>query len=151
MTTLEFKIEINATPEKLWESLWEIENYKRWTNTFCEGSHYRTDSFAEGSKIHLLSPDGQGMYSILEKVSEPYSLTLRHIGELKNFEEVPVNDTTQSWTNAIESYQIEPTSIGVELTARVDTVDEYIDYMKTTFPKALDELKKIAEGIDIIN
>jgi len=145
MQTLEFKLQIETTPENLWKCLWEPENYKKWTNIFCQGSYYKTDSFSQGSKIHLLTPNGEGMYSIIDKMTENKILIFRHIGELKNFEEQPVEKNNQTWTNAYESYEITSTGNGVELTVKVDTINEYIDFMEKTFPLALQELKKLSE------
>lgn len=56
MQTLTYKFKIHSTPEKVWKCLWEPENYKKWTNVFCQGSYYITDSFTQGNKIHLLIP-----------------------------------------------------------------------------------------------
>ncbi len=64
MKTLRFTLTINASPEKVWNALWDLENYKIWTNPFCEGSYYKTDHFSEGSKIHLLTTGGEGMYRV---------------------------------------------------------------------------------------
>ena len=57
MTTLEFKIEINAPKEKVWDILWNDATYKQWTSVFCEGNYVVSD-WKEGSKIHFLSPNG---------------------------------------------------------------------------------------------
>lgn len=43
MTTLEFKIEINASKEKVWDVLWNEETYKQWTSVFCEGAYAESD------------------------------------------------------------------------------------------------------------
>lgn len=146
MTSLTFTIQIKAAPEKVWHSLWDLETYKLWTNPFCQGSYYKTDSFTEGNKIHFLTPDGQGMYSQIEKI-EPYNyLAFRHIGNIKNFEELPIDSETEKWTNAMETYLIIPEESGISLTVIADTVDSFIDYMNKTFPLALNELKNISEN-----
>ncbi|MEN9304643.1 MAG: hypothetical protein RL264_3072 [Bacteroidota bacterium] len=144
MRQLTFKIQIETTPEKLWNCLWEAENYKKWTNVFCAGSHYKTDSFSEGSKIHLLTPDGLGMYSIIEKLEPNKTLVFRHLGELKNFEEQPAEKNEASWKDARESYEILPNQSGVELTVKVDCIEQYCDYMNATFPKALEVLLQLS-------
>lgn len=145
MKTLEFQIQVNSNAETLWNCLWESENYKKWTSHFCKGSYFKTDAFVEGNKIHLLTPKGEGMYSILDKIEKNKLLVFRHLGELKNFEEQPINLSIQTWTNAIESYEIFQSENGVALVIKVDTVNEYIDFMNKTFPLALQELKKMAE------
>jgi hypothetical protein len=146
MKTLEYTIEVQTTAGRLWNCLWESENYQAWTSVFCEGSHYLTDAFAEGNKIHLLTPGGEGMYSILDKIIENNFLAFRHLGEMKNFEEQPIDEAVQGWTNAIESYEIIEREGGVELLVKVDTVDEYVDHMNKSFPQALQKLKQLAEA-----
>jgi hypothetical protein len=146
MKTLVFKIIINASPEKAWQSLWQLENYKIWTNPFCEGSYYKTDSFTEGSKIHLLTPSGDGMYSVLDRVDENHFMAFKHLGEIKNFEEIPMTAETESWSGAMETYTLNKTDSGTELIVNVDTLEKYIDFMNTTFPLALNELKRISEN-----
>ena len=146
MQTLVFNIQINAPAAKVWHSLWESENYKRWTNVFCAGSYYKMDSFTEGSKVHFLSPNGGGMYSVVDKIIDNQLLVFRHIGELSNFEEQPINEQTKHWENAMEGYELIPTEAGTTLEVKVDTDEKYMDNMKRAFPLALQELKKIAEG-----
>ena len=144
MQTLRFTININANLQKVWKCLWEKENYKKWTSAFIEGSYYKTDSFSEGNKIHLLAPNGEGMFSLLEKIEEPNFLVFKHLGELKNFEEqVNVNP---NWTNAIESYRLLSAENGTLLKVEVDTLEEYVDFMNKLFPIALQKLKVLAES-----
>jgi len=145
MQTLLFKIHINAHAERVWFCLWDEENYKKWTSKFSEGSHYKTDSFTEGNKIHLLTPSGDGMYSILEKIIDNKFLAFKHLGAIKDFEEQPIDEQTKGWTNAMETYQLNTSDNGTEVVVSVDTVDEYIEHMNKLFPIALKELKKIAE------
>ena len=146
MERLHFKIQINAKPEKVWHCLWDIENYKIWTNPFCKGSYYKTDNFAEGSKIHLLTPSGEGMYSVLETVKENAFLAFKHLGDIKNFEEMPITGISETWTGAMETYTLNEIENGTELTVNVDTLESYVDFMKKTFPLALNELKRISEN-----
>jgi uncharacterized protein YndB with AHSA1/START domain len=38
MEKLEFEIIINVSANKVWEAMWNEENFKKWTSAFCEGS-----------------------------------------------------------------------------------------------------------------
>jgi len=145
MNTLTFTIQINASPEKVWHSLWDAENYRAWTNPFCKGSYYKTTEFSEGNKIHLLTPDGQGMYSILEKIEQNTYLAFRHLGNIYNFEELPIDAETEQWTNAMETYRLTKNETGTTLTVQVDVIESYLNHMNKTFPIALNELKHISE------
>lgn len=146
MQNLTFTIRINTSTEKVWKYLWELENYTKWNSVFGAGNYFKTESFIQGSKIHLLTPNGEGMYSILDKIVENEILVFKHLGELKNFEEQPIDSKTQGWTNALESYELKLLGNETELIVRVETVEQYVDHMNKTFPLALQELKKITEN-----
>ena len=38
MKKLHFEIDIEAAPAKIWEALWDKQNYSIWCNEFCEGT-----------------------------------------------------------------------------------------------------------------
>ena len=147
MKTLQFTIKIEASPETVWKGLFEPDNYTAWTSIFTKGSYYKTDSFSEGSRIHILSPAGDGMYSVLDRIEENSYLAFRHLGLVSNFEEQPLDEATKSWTNSLETYRLTAVEGGTHLEVNVDTAEEYMDYMKEKFPSALAELKKLSEKI----
>jgi len=145
MKTLEYTIQINASPEQVWNALWDEENYKKWTTTFCHGSYYKTDGFQVGNKIHFLTPDGQGMYSLINQLETNQYVAFRHIGAMSQFEELPVDKESETWTNAMEIYHLSHHENGTKLRVSVDIIDNHIAFMNKTFPLALSELKKISE------
>ena len=141
MKTLQFEIQIDASPVIGWDCLWKLENYKLWTSVFCEGSYYETTDFKEGNRIHLLTPEGHGMYSIIEKLEPNKFLSFRHLGDILDFKELE----NKSWENAIESYELTKNDKGTYLKVAVDTLEKYIPFMEQTFPKALSVLKNLSE------
>lgn len=143
MKTLEFSTIIKAPLQLVWKHLWDPESYKVWTSQFSAGSYYETKGWKAGNRIHFLLPNGEGMYSNIEEIQAPRLMVFRHIGNLTNFVEQPVNET-QSWHNAMERYELWEHPEGTELLVTADTADEYIDFMNKTFPKALESLKKIS-------
>ena len=146
MKTLYFSIDINAEPEKVWKNLWESESYKKWSSVFCQGSYFEIDEFKIGNKIHFLTPEGEGMYSVIEDLIENKYLAFKHLGAIKNFKELPLDDpSTTEWSNAIESYVLIAQDGGTHLKINAQTADEYIDFMNETFPKALKVLKQLVE------
>lgn len=145
MKQLVFTLEVLASREKLWECLWEKTAYSTWTAAFCEGSYYE-GTLEQGSKVHLLTPNGDGMYSTIKKRIEYEELTFEHLGDLIHFEEIPTQETAATWTGALESYSLETNGDKTVLTVRVDVVESYIAFMERTFPNALANLKKIAEA-----
>jgi hypothetical protein len=148
MKALTFEIIIKTDAKNLWHQLWDLENTKPWTNIFCAGGYFETNKFEEGEKNHLLTPSGEGMYSILETVN-PYSfLAIKHINFLQDFKEIPLDESAQEWTNAIESYEIIPNEESCLLKVKVDTADAYLDRMNNVFSKALEILKKQCETLN---
>lgn len=144
METLEFKIRIKATPEKIWSVLWEDKTYREWTNAFCEGS-YAVSEWNEGDKIHFMSPGGEGMNSIIEKKIPNEYMAFKHIGEIKDFKELPLNEETEKWSGYMETYRLIPDDEFTDLIAQVDVIEKHIDYFKDAFPKGLEAVKEIAE------
>ena len=126
METLEFTIKIKAPAEKVWDVLWNEETYKKWTSVFCEGSH-TISNWNEGDKIHFMSPNGEGMYSIIETKTQNEYMAFKHLGEIKNFEEQPLDEETKKWTGAMETYRLIPEEEFTTLIAQVDVVEKYLD------------------------
>jgi uncharacterized protein YndB with AHSA1/START domain len=140
---LTFDIEINTTPEKLWKKLWDKKSYMEWTEPFCPGSYFEGD-LKQGNRIQFLSPSGEGMYSDVAYMQENTFMLFSHIGVVKDNKELPLDAETERWSGCFESYKLIPEGNKTKLKVEVDTIDKYVDYMKTTFPKALEKLKELS-------
>lgn len=143
MKTLKFKIEINAPKEKVWSVLWEDASYRKWTAVFCEGS-YAVSDWKEGSVIQFLTPNGEGMHSIIERMIENEYMAFKHLNMIKDSQILEV-DATQEWIGAMETYRLKETNGITILEATTDTVEKYVDYFNTTFMKALEVIKQLSE------
>lgn len=148
MTTLEFKIEINAPVEKVWFSMWDYDNYLKWTSAFCEGS-YAVSDWKEGSRIHFLAPNGDGMYSVIEVLKPNKQMSFKHLGSIKNKEEQPLDDASKLWSGATENYYLESNGNVTQLSVKMDVVDEYVGFFNESFPKGLSIIKDNAENFAI--
>lgn len=78
MKSIQFAISINAPKEKVWRTMLDPESFKVWTAEFCEGSYFE-GSWSKGEKIKFLTPDGDGMTSMIAE-NKPYEFisTLSH-------------------------------------------------------------------------
>jgi len=145
MERLHFSIDIAAPRQKVWDVLWGDDSYSKWTSVFSEGSHAETD-WQEGSKVLFLDGKGSGMYSRIDRSVVPEFMSFRHLGVVKDGEEQPGDGETKEWENALENYTLSEKAGGTELVIDLDGADEYKDYFSETFPKALEEVKKLAES-----
>ncbi len=142
---LHFEVTIQTTAENLWNCLWQPENYQQWTSKFCAGNYYETTAFEAGSDIRFLTPNGQGMYSVIE-IMEPHNLLVfKHLGEITNFENEVNSDGSQLWKDARERYEITENGSQLTLKVTVDTLEMYLAHTKQMFTDALADLKAMAE------
>jgi hypothetical protein len=140
----EFKILINASPEKVWGVLWSDNSYPMWTSVFAEGSKAETD-WKEGSKVLFLDGNGQGMISFIEERRDNEYMSFKHVGTVKDGTEDMNSKETREWGGAMENYTLKPINGKTELVVDMDIAEEYKDYFLKTWPKALDKLKELAE------
>ena len=140
----EFKILIDAPPEKVWNMLWNDASYPQWTSAFAEGSKVETD-WKEGSKVLFLDGKGQGMISIIAKKKPNEFMSFKHIGTVNNGVEDLDSPQTKEWAGALENYTLKNTGGKTELVVDMDMTEEYKDYFIKTWPMALDKVKELAE------
>ncbi|ASS47961.1 MAG: hypothetical protein A3D31_01280 [Candidatus Fluviicola riflensis] len=137
---LTFTIQLNASPEKVWDVLWTENTYNQWTKGFNEGSHAVSD-WKEGSEVLFLGDTDDGMYSRIEKKVVPSEMSILHLGEIKQGVRV-----ASEWGEAYERYYLTAKNGGTELRVTLDSVPEFSDYFRETFPKALEVVKKLSEN-----
>ena len=78
MEKLKFNTTINAPREKVWNALWDEDNYRKWTTVFSEGSTVETD-WKKGSKVLFTDGKGSGMVSeIADNIPNEY-MSFRHL------------------------------------------------------------------------
>lgn len=140
-----YHITINAPAEKVWNALFDPEKFKEWTSPFAEGSYY-TGEMKQGGRVHFLMPDGSGMYADVPYF-QPHSLAIfKHIGEVKNFEEQPLEGRMALLTGTFEQYHLSEENGKTHLKAEVDASPEYFSFFDEAFPKAFENLKRIVES-----
>lgn len=142
---LVFTQEIKASSETVWNKMWDKKTYTEWTTPFCAGTYF-TGEIELGSRIHFLSPSFEGMYSDVFYLIPNKLIIFKHIGMLKDSKEQPIDADAEKWTGSFESYRYDEVDGKTVVTAEIDSVPEYINYMNEKFPLALQELKKISEN-----
>lgn len=139
-----FTQEINASAETVWNKMWDKKSYTEWTTPFCAGTYF-TGEIELGSRIHFIAPSFDGMYSDVFYLIPNKLIIFKHIGNLKDLKELPIDSEAERWTGSFETYKLNEENGITTVTAEIDCVPEYINYMNEKFPVALQELKKISE------
>lgn len=151
MQKLQFKKEINASAQKVYETMLGLKDkasYEYWTATFNPTSTYE-GSWNKGSKILFVGIDENGkkggMISEIAVHKPAHFISIRHYGFLDGNTEVTTGEQVEKWAGGHENYSFQENNGITTVTVDMDTIDEYLDYFNTTYPKALDKLKEISE------
>jgi hypothetical protein len=144
MEKLNFSTNINAPKEKVWQTLWEDSTYRKWTAPFAEGSYAITD-WNEGSKVLFLDGSGRGMVSKVAINKPNEYMSFEHLGEVKDGVEDTTSDAIKAWAGARENYTLKEDKGVTTLSIDMDMDEKHKQYFVDTWPKALEQLKVLAE------
>lgn len=150
MKKLQFKINIEASKEKVWDTMLEDATYREWTSVFSPGSYYKGD-WSAGSKILFLGPDPRtgeegGMVSMVSE-NKPYEfISLKHIGFVQNGIEDTESEMAKTWADSsFENYTFNEKDGKTELVVDLNVTDELAGEFERMWPDALKKLKEISE------
>lgn len=141
---LKFSIDIETKPSEVWRALWKDENYRSWASVFYEGSYVVCDDWCEGGMVKFLGPDQNGIYSLIEKYTINKVVQFKHIGAVLKGEKQAVDEETKKWSGAQERYELVEGEKQTTLNVALDVMDEHLEFMTATFPKALEKVRTMA-------
>lgn len=151
MKKLQFKTDINATAQKVYETMLGLKHkatYEFWTSAFNPTSTYE-GNWEKGSKIYFIGTDENGnkggMVSEIEENLPAKFVSIRHFGILDGDNEVTTGEQVEKWAGGHENYSFRESNGMTTVTVDMDVIDEYLDYFNNTYPKTLDKLKEICE------
>lgn len=139
MKLLEYTIQINTTPEKVWDVLFTQDNYKKWASAMNEGTYFE-GTWEEGSIMKFLDPKNNGMYNLVEKNIPNKQLSMKHLGWILEGVLTP-----QNWEDSTLDYILEPNENGTLLIGKVNSLDEFVDFFNSKYPKNFENIKNLAE------
>lgn len=151
MKKLQFNIKINAPATKVYDTMLGLTNkstYESWTSMFNPTSTY-DGSWNKGSKILFIGTDEKGekggmVSEIADNIPNRF-VSIRHLGVLKGDEQITEGSEVEQWAGGLENYSFEESSGTTVVKVEMDSVEDYIEYMNQTYPKALEKLKEICE------
>jgi len=142
MNKLQFSININASKQKVWDTLWQDQTLREWANIIDEGT-YMEGELKEGNEIQFISSvNGYGVTSIVEKLIPTEFLLLKHSADTQDKGQ---NLRDDQWTGGEESYSLKESDGVTSLTATFDVPPELVEYFNEAYPKAFNKIKELAE------
>jgi hypothetical protein len=142
MKEIQFAIEINASKENVWSTLWEDATFRDWANTIDEGTYIK-GVMREGNEIEFLSSvNGYGVTSLIEKLIPNEFILLRHSADTK---ETGQQERRKEWTGGKESYSLTEKDGTATLIVKMDVPKELEEIFNIRFPRALKRVKTLAE------
>lgn len=151
MKKLQFKVRINAAVTKIYDFMLGINSkstYEQWTSLFNPTSTYE-GSWDKGNKILFIGVDENGekggmVSRIAENIPNRF-VSIQHYGLLKADKEITEGPEVEKWANGFENYTFEESNGTTTVIVDLDTIEDFLDYMNQSYPKALDKLKEICE------
>ncbi|MCB0286042.1 MAG: SRPBCC domain-containing protein [Calditrichia bacterium] len=148
MKRLQFSIDINAPKEKVWNTMLNQDTYRVWADVFMPGSHYLGD-WNTGSKILFVAPDTSGnvagMVSRIKENRQYAYVSIEHLGFVQDGKEDTSSEAVKAWAGALENYTFTESNGTTNVFVELDTAEEHAEMFGDIWPKALEELKKLAE------
>jgi 4-hydroxy-3-methylbut-2-enyl diphosphate reductase IspH len=151
MKKLQFIISIHAPVTKTYDYMLGITHkstYEQWTSVFNPTSTYE-GNWEQGSKILFVGVDEHGekggMVSRIVENKPNQFVSIQHQGLLKAGMEITEGPEVDQWANGFENYTFNENNGTTTVTVDLDTAADFVDYMKQTYPNALNKLKEICE------
>ncbi|NWJ48714.1 MAG: hypothetical protein HXX08_22875 [Chloroflexi bacterium] len=142
MKEIQFTLEINATKDRVWNTLWQDETFREWAS-IIDPETYMVGDLKEGNEIQFISAaNGYGVTSLVEKLVLGEFLLLRH---LVDTQEVGQQEREKQWTGGEESYSLAQKDGITTLTVAFDVPPELEEEFTVNYPKALEQVKLLAE------
>jgi hypothetical protein len=142
MKEVQFSIKIHAPKEVVWGILWQDKTLRQWAGIIDPGT-YMIGTLAEGNEIQFISAEnGYGVTSLVEELILYEFLLLRHKADTQDSGQ---RERADEWTGGTESYKLTEKDGTTTLVVTFDVPKDMEEYFSTTYPKALEQVKLLAE------
>ena len=145
MLTLNYHVEIAATPQRVWSVLTDVELYKRWAQAFSPQSRF-DGVWEEGGDITFFDPDMGGTRAVIDTVQPLHKLEFHHVAIFNpdNLQQLD-GDLASKWIGSREIYQIDPLDDRLLLSITIYTHSDFVSMFNHGWEKALPLIKTISE------
>src|SRR5690606_5100292 len=107
MEKLQFKIDINADVDKVFNTMLGQDTFKQWTAIFNPSSYFEGD-WHKGSKMRFVGINKEGkkeglVGEVEENISNQF-VSVRYIGLLDGDNEITTGPEVDGWVGSYENY-----------------------------------------------
>jgi len=152
MKKLHLEININASPEVVWNAVVTDEMYRKWTDVFQPGSQSHFEGgWNKGDAIRFIGlndkGEKEGMVSEIAESTYPEYISIRHLGFIMNGVEDTTSDAIKKWAPSYENYTFKKNDDGTTtFILDMDATEEFYQIFSELWPKALQALKTLCES-----
>jgi uncharacterized protein YndB with AHSA1/START domain len=145
MPKMRFAIEIQASREKVWSTLFDDKTFRDWGNIIDEGQ-YMVGEMKEGNEVQFISSgSGYGVTSLIEELVPNEFVLFR---QMKDTKESGTREREKEWAGGAESYSLTEKGGATILSVELDVPQGQEETFKDRFPKALERVKVLAEEME---
>ena len=145
MLTLNYHVEIAATPQRVWSVLTDVELYKRWAQAFSPQSRF-DGVWEEGGDITFFDPDMGGTRAVIDTVQPLHKLEFHHVAIFNPDNRQKLDgDLASKWIGSREIYQIDTLDDRLLLSITIYTHSDFVSMFNHGWEKALPLIKTISE------
>jgi len=146
MELLEYTVNIDASPQKVWETMLGADTYLVWASAGWPGSSFQGD-WSEGSKMRFGGEEGGGTVAQIT-TSQPYEkIEATHVALIgEDGREDRDSEFAKGWVGSTEGYEFVKKNGGTKLIVRIGTQPEWRGMFDEGWPVALQALKELAES-----
>ena len=146
MKTLNFTIRIDGTPQHVWNVMLDPASYRHWAKAFSPNSQFEGE-WKQGAFITFIDPDMGGTKALLEAVSAPRRIHVRHVAIVnKDGSEDTQSDVARKWLGITETYTLRGSDDFTDLGIDIFTHEDYEEMFSSCWPEALIRLKQACEA-----
>lgn len=147
MKTLEYKIDINAGKQKVWNTMLQPETYKQWVGVSWPGSTYE-GKWEQGEALRFGSAEQQGgTYAELREVTPYDHIHAVHTAIISSDGSLDRDsDMAKGWVGTTESYTFTEKNGKTELKVQIETNPDWEKMFDDGWPAALEKLKELCES-----
>lgn len=145
---LHFDVKIECAIEMVFAKMFEKKTYNAWAGVFEQGSTFKGD-WQRGSQMHFVYADEdeeeQGLIAKVRENIPNRFISLEYIGLVQNSQEVFEGEDVEDWEGALENYSFRAKENATIVSVDLDSTEDFVPFLKSTWPKALAKLKELCE------